>query len=76
MRDPDEWSWDADGHPEYVGPPKEEPDCGACNDGGCPECQPTPEEHAAMLLRHQQLRAEFDAAVRRGEARYDTEAPF
>ncbi len=33
MRDPDEWTWDEDGNPEYVGRPREEPDCGGCNDG-------------------------------------------
>lgn len=32
-RDPDEWTWDEEGNPEYVGRPKEEPDCGLCNDG-------------------------------------------
>ncbi len=29
----DEWTWDKDGNPEYLGPPREEPDCGLCNDG-------------------------------------------
>lgn len=26
-------------------PPKEEPDCPPCGDGGCRECQPTPLQH-------------------------------
>lgn len=27
---------------EYdYGPPKEAPDCGACNDNGCKECRPS-----------------------------------
>ncbi len=34
MYAPDEWDWDEDGNPEYIGPAKEEPDCFGCSDGG------------------------------------------
>lgn len=36
MYDPDYYDFDEDGNPEFHGhgPPKEEPDCGACNDRG------------------------------------------
>jgi hypothetical protein len=34
--DPRPWDdWDDD----LTGPPKEEPDCGACNDNGCRDCR-------------------------------------
>lgn len=32
--------YDEEGNPEVcTGPAKEEPDCGACNDRGCPACE-------------------------------------
>jgi hypothetical protein len=34
MYDPDEWTHDEDGNPEYLGPAKTEPDCMGCADGG------------------------------------------
>lgn len=36
-RDEDYWDYDDD-----LVPPKEEPDCYSCNDGGCPACEPHP----------------------------------
>ncbi len=54
MYDPDYYDFDEDGNPEFHGhgPPKEEPDCGACCDRQvvwgrwrrsrpCPGCNPT-----------------------------------
>lgn len=75
--DPDLYAYDEDGNPEpHGGLPKEEPECGFCNDSGCAECDPSPEAYAARDAAYHRRLAEFEAAVARGEAQYDTEAPF
>lgn len=42
----------------------------------CPECCPTPEQHAQQLVEAETRFGEFAAKVARGEASYDDEAPF
>lgn len=42
----------------------------------CPDCNPTPEQHAAQLAAAERARAEFDRRVAAGEITYDESAPF
>lgn len=48
----DNWHW----YDDPPRPPKEEPDCYSCNDGGCRSCQPTRldvwRSEARYRLRH------------------------
>lgn len=72
MNDSDDWIVDDDdGRPA-----KEEPDCGFCNDSGCPECDPSPQARQDRMDRFDAERAAFAAAVERGEAHYADESPF
>ena len=72
----DDYTFDEDGNPEYLGPPKEEPDCPPCYDSGvvppygllrrtnCPSCAPTRLQHYLFRLRWSKPVATLVAVVR------------
>lgn len=71
----DDWYDDED-----YGPPKEEPDCYACNDSGCPACEPHPKGCDCAdcadghVLLHELLHGERD--LTEGNPSFADEPPF
>lgn len=88
----DEYDFDDDGNPEWIGPVREEPDCPSCGDSGtvaprgllrrllrrsnCPSCSPTRFDMASYVLR---LRAQTLARAVRPRRRmnaFNDDPPF